>query len=170
MGADGEVLFGGDALRWQGQAAAVAGGVAFVAWPNWVIAKLNGLGCLEGSPVIAQSSVWCITHIISAWFLCQQLCQSDAQPDVELNIRILVSSQYTARLQIHSVQLLAEHQHKPYVSKVTSHSLDAVTVGMCTFSSVRSSTPGSATRGFMLGLVRSTAGELSCDAEAWLDP
>ena len=35
-----------------------------------------------------------------------------------------------------------------------------------TSSSVRSTTPGSATRGFMLGLVRSTAGELSCDAEA----
>ena len=55
MGADGEALFGQDALRWQGQAAAVAGAAAAVAWPDWVIAKLNGLGYLEGSPVTAQS-------------------------------------------------------------------------------------------------------------------
>ncbi len=61
MGADGEVLFGEEALWWQGQAAAVAGGAAAVAggaaavaWPNWMMAKLNGLGCLEGSPVIAR--------------------------------------------------------------------------------------------------------------------
>ena len=55
MGADGEAVFGQDALRWQGQAAAVAGVAAAVAWPNWVMAKLSGLGCLEGSPVTAQS-------------------------------------------------------------------------------------------------------------------
>jgi len=74
VGADGEALFGQDALRWQGQAAAAAGGAAAVAWPNWVMAKLNGLGCLEGSPVISQSILCSVSLTpLCAWFLCQQL-------------------------------------------------------------------------------------------------
>jgi len=74
-------------LRWQGQAAAVAGGAAAVAWPNWVMAKLNGLGCLEGSPVIAQLTMCSVLLVpLSAWFLCRQLCNCDVQPHANLNI------------------------------------------------------------------------------------
>ncbi len=90
MGADGEALFGKDALRWQRQAAAVADVAdvaAAVAWPNRVMAKLSALGCLEETPVIAQSIMCSVLLIpLSARFLCQQLCKCDVQRNVKLNI------------------------------------------------------------------------------------
>ena len=65
----------------------MAGGAVAAARPNWVMAKLNGLGCLEGSPVIAQS-IMCSVLLtpLSAWLVCQKLCKCNVQTHGELNM------------------------------------------------------------------------------------